>query len=90
MGGRERLPPLPAPHLRALGVSSEADSYYFVELAYSKLHDAGWRSWPEAEQAAIASFLTTRWSVGLTQNPPSTIDPTFDAADWPGECGRHR
>ena len=35
---------------------------------------------------AIASFLTTRWSVGLTQNPPSTIDPTFGRGRL-AQCG---
>jgi len=72
------------PRILELGASSEADDYTFVHIAYSKLNYANWRSWPAEEQAAITSFLTTRWSVGLTHNPPYTFEdaPEFDAAAW--------
>src|SRR5438128_985979 len=39
------------------------------EIVFSKLRYAGWRTWPEGEQATVESFLSTWWRYVLARCP---------------------
>ncbi len=73
------------PRLLELAVEDESRSFWNTELILSKLAYAGWRGWPAAEQRAVESFLSLRWSLGLTQQPRYSLvesDSEFDAGEW--------
>ena len=73
------------PRVLELAVSNDSISFVNTEIILDRLAYAGWRDWPGAEQAAVESFLSLRWRIGLTQEPRSSLgdsDSEFDADAW--------
>jgi hypothetical protein len=73
------------PRILGLVVSGDRDWSVDTEVVLGKLAYANWRTWPEREQAALRSFLSLRWSVGLTQIAADGFESSnsqFDADSW--------
>ena len=63
----------------------DADSFVEIEIIFGKLAYADWTRWPAAERTVIESFLSRRWDLGLTQDPPGALRGShsrFDADSW--------
>jgi hypothetical protein len=70
------------PRLLELTVNNDSRPWH-TDLMLNKLGYAGWYRWPEAEQAAVKSFLSVRWSVGLTEPVYDLLEHSgFDADEW--------
>lgn len=49
-------------------------SYLCPPVVVLKLHDAGWRTWPQEEQAAIEAYLSALWAFALECFPYADPD----------------
>jgi hypothetical protein len=70
------------PRIFEITISAECFSFVDREIVLSKLHRGEWRTWPQAEQAAVQTFLLVLWRAVLEEPPPDDLSNTPEIESW--------
>ena len=70
------------PRIFEITVSAERFSFVDREIVFSKLHEGEWRTWPQAEQAAVWTFLLVLWRTAMDEPPSDDLSCTPEIEPW--------